>query len=627
MARTMHLAFAFALMLSISATSSQHPGRQASVLVLYGVQADSPMQREASAALHRFIDSSAAHPALHEEFVDLPSRPGVPNQRRELAFRDYLAAKYPDATSDLVVLVGSRALDFFEGAGRTILARQPIIACLIPANRVSDFSIDQHMSVIADEVDVAGTLSLARRLLPERNHIYVITGSSSADSSYAAPARALGSRFDATTTVTMVAGKPLVELESMVLHPAPADAFLYLTQFADSLGNEYAPGEVMERLSMISQAPLYAWTDAAIGSGAIGGRVVRTDSSMAKAAKLVLRVLEGERFGSLPRLIRNPSVAMLDAHALARWKIPSGRVPPDALVENREPSTFQQYRTIVLLTILLILSQAAAIIGLIAQRIRRRRTEARNRALIADLRSSYERIHSLTGRMINAQEEERSRIGRELHDDVNQKIGALAIALSNLRTRLPLEAADLTDEVSRLQSSAANLAVDVRELSHRLHSGTLHLAGLSAALQSLCSEIRRQNTLIVELSLEGDVDTVPDDVALCLYRVAQEGLRNVVTHAHASLVRVMIARQLAAISLSVVDDGRGFDVSGARTSDGLGLISLEERVHILNGEFSIESEPGNGTTLRVSVPLHAVDPTYSPPNLRNADVANDRSAR
>jgi signal transduction histidine kinase len=423
--------------------------------------------------------------------------------------------------------------------------------------------------------------------------------------------------------VSVVLGKPLVELEGLVLHPPPNSLFVYLTVSADSSANEYTPDDVLERLAPMARAPMYSTLDVALGDGMVGGRVVRVDSSIAKAVSLASRVLAGERFGALPRIIESQPVTVLDWRELRRWRIDDRLVPSGAVALFREPSVWERNRILVALVALLLVSQSVAIAALLTQWLRRRGTESANEALIGDLRASYERIHSLAGRMINAQEEERARIGRELHDDINQKIGALAIALSALRQRLPSESRELSHEVTRLQNAAAALSVDVRDLSHRLHSGTLHLAGLSAALQSLCSEIRRQNTLIVELSFEGDVDTLPDDVALCFYRVAQEGLRNVVTHAHAALARLIVTRRPNSISMTVADDGRGFDVATSRPDDGLGLISLEERVHILNGEFHIESQPGHGTTLTATIPLSSVVPSYSP---AGSNVATERSS-
>jgi signal transduction histidine kinase len=623
MARIPQLALGFALTGALLGAPHSPPPRQAKVLVLYGGRAGGPFHRQAAATLHRVLEAAGVRATLSEEFVDESWRAARNGQRPQSgAPRDYLAAKYRDSTLDLVILVGEPALDFYEATGRSLFPRQPSIACLIGSRRIDDFAIDPHLSIVADDFDVRGTVALARRLQPDRRNVVLITGTSPADRSYASSLQSM--QPDSSSNVTVVLGKPLVELEDLVLHPPPNSVFIYLTVSADSAGNEYAPADVLERLAPMSKAPMYSWLDVALGDGIVGGRVVRSDSSMAKAAALAARVLAGDRFGSLPRIIESPTATMLDGRELRRWRIDERLVPADAVVLFGEPSVLAAHRVLVALVALLIFTQGLAIAALVTQRLRRRGAESANRALIDDLRASYERIHSLAGRMINAQEEERARIGRELHDDINQKLGALAIALSNLRQRLPAESRELSHEVTRLQNAAAALSVDVRDLSHRLHSGTLHLAGLSAALQTLCSDIRRQNTLIVELSLDGDVDVLPDDVALCLYRVAQEGLRNVVTHAHAALVRLTVARRPNSIVMTVADDGRGFDVAASRVDDGLGLISLEERVHILNGEFRIESRPAHGTTLTATIPLSSAVLSYSP---AGPNVATDRSPR
>jgi two-component system sensor histidine kinase UhpB len=219
------------------------------------------------------------------------------------------------------------------------------------------------------------------------------------------------------------------------------------------------------------------------------------------------------------------------------------------------------------------------------------------------LREREEQNRSLAGRLISAQEVERSRIGRELHDDVTQQLATLALALSTFRRRLPEAATELLADVTELQQQTITLTEEVRHLSHELHSGVLQHVGLAAALQEGCAEFGRQHGIAVTCDTAGGPDEIPAEVALCLYRVTQEALRNVARHACADRVEVILIRGPAGLELTIEDDGQGFDAGAVRRRGGLGLISMDERLRLVRGSVEIDSRPGGGTRVRVRAPL------------------------
>lgn len=222
------------------------------------------------------------------------------------------------------------------------------------------------------------------------------------------------------------------------------------------------------------------------------------------------------------------------------------------------------------------------------------------------LRRSNERIREMAGRLINAQEEERRRIARDLHDDLNQKVAALSIELSNVKQQLPSSEHSLIREFDQLQSRTAELVNDIRELSHEIHPAILEYAGLVPALTSFAAELNRLEDFDLQLSLPEFPDRLPQRVAIGIYRIAQESIRNAVRHSgtkHAAISLTMEENE--AVTLVISDEGRGFDVARMRENGGLGLISIEERVHLLNGRLDLASQQGRGTTLRVQVPLGA----------------------
>jgi PAS domain S-box-containing protein len=217
------------------------------------------------------------------------------------------------------------------------------------------------------------------------------------------------------------------------------------------------------------------------------------------------------------------------------------------------------------------------------------------------LRSAYERIRSLVHRLILAQEAERTQIARELHDDVSQQLAALGIGLSLVEARMP-DTDPARQDVTKLRHVASGLAEKVRHVSHALHPGVLQHAGLNAAIASHCEAVAGQHQFLVRFEARGTFTDVPADVALCLYRAAQQGLRNVAMHARASRAWVTLVRVGNQIELTITDNGRGFDTSAAHVR-GLGLLSIEERVHLANGKFAITSRLGGGARLSISVPV------------------------
>jgi signal transduction histidine kinase len=219
------------------------------------------------------------------------------------------------------------------------------------------------------------------------------------------------------------------------------------------------------------------------------------------------------------------------------------------------------------------------------------------------LHESYERIQDLAGRLIVAEEAERTRIARDLHDDINQRLAGLSIALSGLKRRVgELDETMLGQSLTALQERTIALVDNVRRLSHELHPGVLQHAGIAAALESHCAEFSEQHGIDVDLVTD-DVGAIGPDASLCLFRVAQEVMRNVARHAAAHRVRVTLSRGGDATTMTIADDGRGFDANDVRRAGrGLGLLSIEERVRLLKGSVTIDSSAERGTTLQVTIP-------------------------
>jgi signal transduction histidine kinase len=216
-------------------------------------------------------------------------------------------------------------------------------------------------------------------------------------------------------------------------------------------------------------------------------------------------------------------------------------------------------------------------------------------------RQSEDALRRLAGQLITAQEEERQRIARELHDDLVQTVASLAIGMSRVRRKLPVSADSAGEELASLQTRISGLADHIRQLSHQLHPAVLEHAGLIAALQSFVAEFSRLEGVDVALTCPETNPAIPPDVGLCTYRLVQESLRNVAKHSGVKCAEVSLEIREDHLHVTIRDHGRGFDTE--RTVGGLGMVSLQERVRLCHGGLEISSHINGGTIVTARIPL------------------------
>ena len=214
-----------------------------------------------------------------------------------------------------------------------------------------------------------------------------------------------------------------------------------------------------------------------------------------------------------------------------------------------------------------------------------------------------EALSDLSRKLIESQEQERARIGRELHDDINQRLAVLAIEFDRLRGRNDLPG-EVQSYVLELQKLTADISSRVYALSHELHSSTLYALGLARGMKGWCKEFGARQEMEINFK-SNEVPRLSQDISLCLFRVVQEALQNAAKHSGAKRIEVQLAENAGEIHLVVSDLGRGFDIEAARRKGGLGLTSMQERVRLVGGTLVIDSKPEAGTTIHVCVPFDA----------------------
>jgi signal transduction histidine kinase len=527
------------------------------------------------------------------EYIDSPmfSHSEYPN-----AYRDSLRLKYQARRIDLIIAVGRLAIEFLAINRAVLFPNTPVVFYDIEPPRL----LMPNATGLVNELHFKRSLDLGVVLQPDVKHVYVVSGAGVSDQENEQRARLeflpLARRLD----FTYLSGLVTEDLEARLRTLPPRSVVFVVLVTKDGAGKNVQQIDYLTRIASVANAPTYSWADAAVDAGIVGGRRRDQLAEVKAIATLALRVLHGERADGIPVSSLSLDVDQIDWRQLRRWGISEARVPAGTTVLFREPGIWERYERYIIGSLALMLAQMALIVGLLVQRSKRRRAEL-------DLRRSHDRIRHLGQRLLHAQEAERTRVARELHDDISQQVAILSIELDSFRP--DWQEVDNATQLSRARQRAHDVSTSLHELSHRLHPAKLQFSGLVAAIDSLQHDFSRPHLSIA--FAHRDVPTVIEhDVALCVFRVAQESLRNAVQHSDAEHVWVDLTAGPTGLALSMTDDGRGFDVNGP-SSDGLGLMSMRERVESVGGALEIHSTPGSGTRLRVTVPIRVVSTTVS----------------
>jgi signal transduction histidine kinase len=542
-----------------------------------------------------FKTSSAGHVELYNEYLDSARFPDDQHQRQ---LAHYLRQKYAGLKIDVVVPGLAPALDFALKYRDEIFPGVPIVFGAIDQRELEGRELGSGVVGLPMRMDLVPTLELALRLHPNTRRVVVITGAAKMDAFWEAEARQSFRGYEGKLELVYLAGLPMNDLLREVSALPDGSIVLYLHVMRDGSGDAFTPTEVAERVAAVANAPVYGHIDSYLGRGIVGGSLLSFEAEGKNAALLASLVLAGER----PENIRVPRASenafMFDWRQLRRWGISEADLPPGSVVRFRQPTFWDVYRWHIIGVISLCVIEALLICGLWLQRVYRRRAET-------GLRESQRELRALTGRLLQAQETERRRIARELHDDLNQSLALLAVELDLLGQAPPESAAGLGGRLHDLSARVKQLSSDVHDLSHNLHPSKLEQLGLVAGVRGLCNEQAQAHGLEVEFAHKQMPPSIPDDTVLCLYRIAQEALHNVIKHSGARHARVELTGSEDGVSLRVVDDGIGFDPPAVDGDWGLGLASMRERLRLVGGTIVIDSRPSAGTRIDVHVPLCA----------------------
>jgi signal transduction histidine kinase len=570
--------------------------RQQQVLVLYSTGRDSEIARTGERELARLIEHGLGRSIdYYSEYIDGGR---FPDPRYREAFRDFLERKYSTLQFEVVIGVLDVAIEFLHEYRSELFGQAPIV--FITSGPLAH-RLPNSTGVVA-ETNYASTVTLATELQPDTTQLFVVGGAGVRDKLYADTVREQFRGLESQLTIHYLEGLATDALEQRLARLPEHSIVFYVIVYQDQKGDKFEPLEYLDRLTAVANRPIYSWVDSALAHGVVGGSLRSIQAEIEAVSDRAIQVLRGRPAADIPIVSADLEVNQVDWRQLRRWGIDESMVPPGTVVRFREPNAWDTYSHYVLGAAALLLAQSALIAGLLVQAARRRKAEKEMRLSQAALQRSVERIHDLGARLLNAQEAERSRIARELHDDISPQLALLRMDLERIVGASQSRQAELPTLAGGALGRAQDVAKSVHDLSHDLHPARLQLMGLVASLESLQREFSTSG-LAVTFMHEDVPAGLSYDLALCIYRIVQEGIRNAAKHSGAQLVSVRLGGNGEELVLTIADDGRGFDANVIQ-GKGLGLISMRERLDPLGGALTIHTRPGRGTRLEITVPIH-----------------------
>jgi signal transduction histidine kinase len=504
-------------------------------------------------------------------------------KREELAAQ-LLRDHYADRLPDMVFTVGVPPIRFWNKYRDSIAAQAPLIALtqegvLRPELlRSGDIARITRLSFSA----VMDNLLLLR---PDTSRVVMVFGSTPLERAVAARARQELEAYSEQLSIEFTNDMTQSELQTRLGGLSEESAVYYGLYVTDADGvNPRDSGLSLTRLA--SAVPIFGTFDHQLGEGIVGGRLVQLQQISVDAAEAGAAILRGEAVGETWKLFEL-GTPVYDWRELNRWGIDIDRLPAGSEIRFRPLSLWEQYSAWIILAIAVVVAQGLLIATLLTQRRLRHAAELAQK--------------KLSGKLINAYEDERRSIARELHDDLSHRLARLAIDAGLIGRNPDSDALD--QELRNLRQELATTSEAVHDISYRLHPSIVEDLGISTALRTECERVQKYTDASIEVQIGEIPERIPNDAALCAYRVIQEALNNAVRHAQADNIVILLEKDGQRLKLEVSDDGRGFNQAQAKSKVSLGLSSMRERVSMMDGTIGIRSTPGAGTTVGAVVPL------------------------
>ncbi len=551
------------------------------VTVFYELGLSSPAVALLDREMRAVLDKSRYQIELYPEYLETTLFDDPTEQQQ---FRESYIRKYQNHRPDLIIALGPSPLRFMVDAHEKFFADIPIVFGGTSEQQADNPTLDSHFTGCWASFEPAKTLDVALRLQPGSRHVVVVGGVSSFDKHLEAIFLERLHSYESTLDFTYLTDLGMPTLLERLKHLPDHTIVLYTHLGRDARGIRYVgASQAGPMIADAANAPVFGPSDVDLGHGVVGGYLHSFAIEGNTVGTIAVRILEGERPQEIP-IVHGTNAYMFDWRALRRWGFRERDLPLDSAVLFRPPTLWERTKWIWVAALLFVLCLSAL-------------------ALYVRLKRAKNRQMALSGMLITAQEKERSRLASEIHDDFSQRLALLALELENAEEAIATSPDEAARQVHNILNYASELGADLHTLSHRLHSSTLERLGLVPGVTALCREFAVQQDIEIDFVTNDVPRSVHSDVALCLFRIVQEALRNLKKHSGATEAQVRLCGIGDKLFVSVSDEGIGFDVRDLKEKEGLGIRSMEERVYLVGGRFEIHSKPGKGTRIEASVPL------------------------
>jgi signal transduction histidine kinase len=500
---------------------------------------------------------------------------------------------------DLVVPIGGPAATFAQKYHGELFQGRPILLASVDRRFLPSGGLPANETAVAAVNDPVLVVRSILELLPDTRTVLVVIGASKLEQFWLEEMQRTFRPFNDRVSFIWTNQMTLHEMLQRSATLPPHSAILFGILSVDAAGAPQMETPTLDAFHAAGNAPMFGLHSHQLGHGIVGGPLLSLPELSHETAAVALRLLGGEPPAAIQARTIAAGTSTFDARELRRWGISERRLQPGSVIAYREPSPWGRYAGAAATFVGV---QTLIVIGLTVTLLRRRRNAADQPADLAAVSGAEAALAQLTHRLMQTQEEERSRIAAALHDDVCQQLTGLKMRLQTLGLERGPGAAETRARIEDLCDQFTGLERQILALTDPVYA-RLEMLGLTASARALCQRISQEHDIALEFDSDGVPAGLCAGVTLALFRVLQEAMDNVVTHADARRVTVSLVGTASAIDLDVQDDGVGFDPEAAMRTGAVGLVGIRERLRLVGGRGTFESRPGAGARVHARVAI------------------------
>ena len=508
--------------------------------------------------------------------------------------------KYKNYGFDLIIVTDNNAFDFMRKYRDRLFPGTPVVFCGVNDIRESNLKGLRLFTGINEETDFKSTIELLLKLHPKTKQIVFINEwTTTGEGVHEAFVKAIP-HFEKSIKFLLLEDVEMDEVLEQVQGLPPDNIVLYTSFSRDKSGRLFAYYESISLIARHCKVPIYTSHEFNLGYGVVGGLLVTGYDQGEAAAKIALRILEGEKVEDIPVMMTSPKRYVFDYAQMRRFNINRADLPENSIIINLPQTFYFKYKQWIHALIAFI-GMLFLIISILLINIRKRKKTEQ------ELKTSHEQLRTLAWRLTETEETERKKLSRELHDQIGQNLTILGVNLNLLRSLVPKDTVGLIH--SRINDSVVvvkQTTESIRHLMSNLRSPVLDDYGLAAAIDLYGKQCATRTGIDIVVR-GGDKDiSLPAHIENAMFRIVQESLTNVAKHAQATQVVINVFVKDGRLHLSVEDNGVGCGMEELRSVSGdrgWGLVTMTERALAVGGACIIESSPELGTHVIVEVPL------------------------